>query len=85
MIRKVRQHLFVFVQNRELEPTNNGAKRALRPRAACRKITNGFRQAWRVHLDADIRSVIETARRPAVRASDAIRDALTTPPLPATD
>ncbi len=77
MIRKVRQHLFVFVQNRELEPTNNGSERALRPCAVYRKITNGFRQEWGVHLYADIRSVIETARRHAVRAIDAIRDAST--------
>lgn len=84
MIRKVRQHLFVFVQNRHLEPTNNGSERALRPCAVYRKITNGFRQEWGVHLYADIRSVIETARRHAVRAIDAIRDALNTPPRPAT-
>lgn len=43
MIRKVRSHLFVFVQNRDLETTNNGSERALRPCAVYRKITNGFR------------------------------------------
>jgi transposase len=73
MIRKVRSHLFVFVQNRDLEATNNGSERALRPCAVYRKITNGFRQEWGAHLYADIRSVIETARRRSVRAIDAIR------------
>ncbi len=73
MIRKVRAHLFVFVQNRDLEATNNGSERALRPCAVYRKITNGFRQEWGAHLYADIRSLIETARRRSVRAIEAIR------------
>lgn len=45
MIRKVRPHLFVFVRNRDLKPTNNGSKRALRPCAVYSKITKGFSQA----------------------------------------
>ena len=53
--------------------------------AVYRKSTNDFLQKWGVHLYADIRSVIETARRHAGRAIDAIRDARNTPPLPATD
>ena len=52
---------------------NNGSERALRPCAVYRKITNGFRQEWGAHLYADIRSVIETARRRSVRAINAIR------------
>ena len=73
MIRKVRPHLFVVVRNRDRDPTNNAPERALRPCAVCRKITNGFRQEWGVRLYADIRSVIETARRRSIRAIDAIR------------
>lgn len=72
MIRKARAHLFVFFQNRDLEATNNRSERALRPCAVYRKITNGFRQEWGAHPCADIRSVIETARRRSVRAIDAI-------------
>ena len=83
MIRKVRRHLFVFVRNRHLEPTNNGSERALRPCAVYRKITNGFRSEWGAHLYADIRSVIETARRRSVRAIDAIRLTLQGAPIPA--
>ena len=83
MIRKVRPNLFVFVQNRDLEPTNNSSERALRPCAVYRKITNGFRQGWGAHLYADIRSVIETARRRSIRAIDAIRLALKGEPLQA--
>ena len=73
MIKKIRRRLFVFVQNRDIEPTNNGSERALRPCAVYRKITNGFRSEWSAALYADIRSVIETARRRSVRAIDAIR------------
>ncbi len=81
MILKVRSQLFVFVQNRDLEATNNGSERALRPCAVYRKITNGFRQEWGAHLYADIRSVIETARRRSVRAIDAIRLTLRGEPI----
>ena len=62
-----------LVQNRDLEATNNGSERALRPCAVYCKITNGFRQERSAHLYADIRSVIETARRRSVCAIDAIR------------
>ena len=81
MILKVRSQLFVFVHNRALEATNNGSERALRPCAVYRKITNGFRQEWGAHLDADIRSVIETARRRSVRAINAIRPTLKGQPI----
>ena len=81
MIRKARSSLFVFVQNRGLEPTNNGSERALRPCAVYRKITNGFRREWGAHLYADIRSVIETARRRSIRTIDAIRLTLKGEPL----
>jgi transposase len=73
IIKKVRRHLFVFVTNREIEATNNGSERALRPCAVYRKITNGFRSEWGAALYADIRSVVETARRRSIRAIDAIR------------
>lgn len=82
IIKKIRRHLFVFVQNRELAATNNGSERALRPCAVYRKITNGFRSEWGAALYANIRSVVETARRRAVRALDAIRLTLDARPLP---
>ena len=82
IIKKVRRHLFVFVQTRELSATNNGSERALRPCAVYRKITNGFRSEWGAALYADIRSVVETARRRAVRTLEAIRLTLAGQPLP---
>jgi transposase len=82
IIRSVRNHLFVFITNRALSPTNNGSERALRPCAVYRKITNGFRSAWGASLYADTRSVVETGRRRAVRAIDAIRLTLNGAPIP---
>ncbi len=83
VIKKIRRHLFVFVTNRAIPPTNNGSERALRPCVTFRKITNGFRTEWGARLYADIRSVIETARRRAIGALEAIRLTLASTPLPA--
>src|SRR5450755_4445892 len=82
IIKKVRRHLFVFVTNREITATNNGSERALRPCVIYRKITNGFRSQWGAALYADIRSVVETARRRSIRAIDAIRLTLEGRPIP---
>jgi transposase len=71
----------VFVTNRPIPPTNNGSEPALRPCAVYRKITNGFRSEWGAALYANIRSVVETARRRAIRAVDAIRLTLQELPL----
>ncbi len=81
-IKAIRGNLFVFVTNRDIEATNNGSERALRPCAVYRKITNGFRSEWGAKFYADIRSVVETARRRALRAIDAIRLTLRGQPLP---
>jgi transposase len=83
VVKRFRQHLFVFMTNRDIEPTNNGSERALRPCAVYRKITNGFRSEWGARLYADIRSVVETARRRGLRAIDAIRLTLAGNPIPA--
>jgi len=72
-VKQYRPHLFVFVTNRELPSTNNGSERGLRPCAVYRKVTNGFRSGWAARLYADIRSVIETARRRGIGALNAIR------------
>lgn len=81
-ILRFRQHLWVFLENREIEPTNNGSERGLRPAATFRKVTNCFRTAWGAKLYADIRSVLETARRRSIGALRAIRLALAGQPLP---
>jgi transposase len=81
VIKKIRRHMFVFVTNRDIPATNNGSERALRPCAVFRKITNGFRTDWGAKLYADIRSVVETARRRAIGALQAIRLTLAGKPL----
>jgi transposase len=82
LIKKVRPNLFVFLANREVTATNNGSERAVRPCAIYRKITNGFRSEWGAHFYADLRSAVETGRRRAIRAIDAIRITLDGLPLP---
>jgi len=79
-IEKLRRHLFVFMTNRAVPPTNNESERALRPCVTFRKITNGFRSQWGAYQYADIRSVIESARRKSIGPLDAIRSALLTKP-----
>ena len=71
MIKKWRQHLFVFVTNRNLPATNNGSEQAIRPCVIFRKVTDCFRFEWGAKLYADIRSVLETAR---CRATGPLRD-----------
>jgi transposase len=83
VIKGCRRHLFVFLANRAIPPTNNGSERALRPCVIFRKVTNCFRSEWAAHLYADVRSVIETGRRKAIGALDAIRLTLNGLPLSA--
>ena len=82
-IKGCRRYLFVFLANRAIPPTNNGSEQALRPCFIFRKVTNCFRAEWAANLYADIRSVIESARRRAIGALEAIRLTLNGSPLPA--
>src|SRR5215831_19241531 len=68
-----RRYLFVFLVDRAIEPTNNDSEQALRPCVIFRRVTNCFRFQWGANLYADIRSVLETARRRAIGALNAIR------------
>ena len=45
-----------------VEPTNNACERALRPAVIQRKVTNGYRAMWAAQGEADIRTVVDTAR-----------------------
>jgi transposase len=82
-IKGCRSNLFVFLSNRALPPTNNGSEQNLRSAVIFRKVTNCFRAEWSAHLYADIRSVLETARRRSIGALEAIRLTLAGLPLPA--
>jgi transposase len=82
IIKRFRQNLFVFITNRHIPPTNNGSEQALRPCVVFRKVTNCFRSRWGADLYANVRSVIETARRRGVGVINAIRLTLSGNPLP---
>jgi len=82
IIKRFRQNLFVFLTHRAVSPTNNGSERALRPCVVFRKVTNCFRSGWGAELYANVRSVMETARRRGVGLLHALRLTLDGQPLP---
>lgn len=45
-----------------VEATNNGCERSLPPAVIQRKVTNGYRAMWAAEGEADIRTVVDTAR-----------------------
>jgi len=46
----------------DVDVTNNGCERALRPSVIQRKVTNGFRSMWAAKGDCAVRSVTDTAK-----------------------
>ena len=79
-----RAHLFTFVTDPDVPPTNNGSERDLRPSVIFRKVTNAFRSEWGVHFYAAVRSVIDTGRRHNCDPFDAVRRTLEGHPVYAT-
>jgi transposase len=75
-IGRCREHLTVFVTDREVPPTNNISERALRPSVVFRKVTNGFRAEWGAETYAAFRSVVSTAKICSQTVLAAVRDAL---------
>jgi transposase len=62
-VRRARDQLLTFAQWPGLvEATNNACERALRPAVVQRKVTNGYRAMWVAEGEADIRTVVDTAR-----------------------
>lgn len=62
-IGRARHQLLVFLDHPgAVEPTNNGSERLLRPSVVQRKVTNGYRAMWAAEGEADIRTVVDTAR-----------------------
>ncbi len=74
-----RDKLLVFMTRRDVEPTNNGCERELRPSVIFRKVTNCFRSHWGAQVYADIRSVVATGRLNGRSPLAAIRAALAAP------
>jgi transposase len=73
-----RAHLFVFMSNRTVPPTNNISERHLRPSVIFRKVTNGFRCEWGAETYAAFRSVISTVKANRASVLDTVRFVLST-------
>jgi transposase len=73
---KIRDHLFVFLEDDSVPPTNNSSEQAMRMSTVFRKVTNGFRSEWGRDLFAAVRSVVNTGKRQGLSAYQAIQKAL---------
>jgi transposase len=58
-----REHLFVFLYDPAVPPTNNASEQALRNSVVHRKVTGGFRSEWGADAHAIVTTVLDTARR----------------------
>jgi transposase len=62
-LRRARDQLLTFAAwGGQVAATNNACERHLRPAVIQRKVTNGYRAAWAAEGEADIRTVVDTAR-----------------------
>jgi transposase len=77
-IARDREHLFVFITDRDVHATNNVSERALRPSVIFRKVTNGFRSEWGAQTYAAFRSVVSTAKTNNRSVLDDLRRVLAT-------
>ena len=73
---KIRDHLFLFLDDASVPPTNNSSEHAIRLSTVFRKVTNGFRSEWGRDLFAAVRSVVNTGKRQGLSAYQAIQKAL---------
>jgi transposase len=61
--REHRDHLFVFLTDPTVPPTNNASEQALRHSVVHRKVTGGFRSEWGAAAHATATTVLDTARK----------------------
>jgi transposase len=73
---KIQDHLFLFLEDGSIPPTNNSSEQAIRRSTVFRKVTNGFRSAWGRDLFAAVRSVVNTGKRQGLSAFQSIQRAL---------
>jgi len=74
--RDLREHLFLFLEDSTIPPTNNSSEQALRWSVIFRKVTNGFRSDWGRDLFAAVRSIVNTGKRQGLSAFESILVAL---------
>jgi len=73
---KIKDNLFLFLEDCTIPPTNNSSEQAIRMSTIFRKVTNCFRSDWGRDLFADIRSIINTGKRQGLSPFQAINTAL---------
>jgi transposase len=61
--REHRDHLFAFLYDPTVPPTNNASEQALRHSVVHRKVTGGFRSDWGAEAHAILTTVLDTARK----------------------
>lgn len=72
----IQDHLFLFLDDPTIPPTNNSSEQAIRMSTVFRKVTNGFRSDWGRDLFAAVRSIVNTGQRHGLSAFQAIQKAL---------
>jgi len=72
----IQDHLFLFLEDASIPPTNNSSEQAIRMSTVFRKVTNGFRSDWGRDLFAAVRSIVHTGKRQGLSAYQAIQKAL---------
>src|SRR3954452_1471297 len=77
--REHREHLFVFLYDPMVPPTNNASEQALRNSVVHRKVTGGFRSDWGADAHAIVTTVLDTARKRGVDLLTTLHAALGQP------
>jgi transposase len=72
----IEKHLLLFLDNETVPPTNHSSEQALRWSVVFRKVTHGFCSDWGTELFAQVRSLVNTARRQSISAFQTISHAL---------
>jgi transposase len=76
-----RADLYVFLHRADVEPTNNGSERDLRPSVIHRKVIGGHRSAWGAEAFAIFTTLLTTARLRGQNIFAALRAAAGPSPL----
>ena len=77
--REHREHLFVFLTDSTVPPTNNASEQALRHSVVHRKVTGGFRSDWGADAHAIVTTVLDTARKRGEAVLNTLHAALGSP------
>lgn len=78
-IGRAREQLLTFCDYPgEVEATNNGSERKLRPCVIQRKVTNGYRAMWAAQAEADMHTTVDTASLNAANPFQTILDIVPT-------